>query len=76
MKSAFITKQKKLKKQNNRRKLSSDTFNKDKNLDNSYNYYDNNGMENEAGGYDEDAQADNNVKSSKCRVSSIHYAVY
>ena len=73
MKSAFITKQKKLKKQNNRRKLSSDTFNKDKNLDNSYNYYDNNGMENEAGGYDEDTQAENNVKSSKCRVNSNHF---
>ena len=67
MKSVINIKQNKLKKRNNRRRLSSDTDNDD-------NYYeDSNGMENDSNDENNDARNEMDTKSSKCRVSFIMF---
>ena len=70
MKSVINIKQNKLKKRNNRRRLSSDTDNDD-------NYYeDSNGMENNSNDENNDARNEMDTKSSKCRVSLSCFWAY
>ena len=78
MKSAMSSKQNKLRKQNHRRKLSSNPGENNNNDNNNDNYYDQNGVEtgpdqedNDVNDIGNEDDIESNMKSSKCAVSSL-----